>query len=82
MPQNLNGYDLTGSRIWFHFQADANGPDAARLSTSMAGAWHMGEDLEPIVLFDNAKPGDKVLVAVKLLQTVDEKALPRRDSEH
>ncbi len=33
----------------------------------------LGDDLEPIVLFDPAKPGDKILVAVKLLHTVDEK---------
>ena len=26
VPKALNGYDLTGSRIWFKFQADANGP--------------------------------------------------------
>jgi alpha-mannosidase len=31
----------------------------------------MGDDLEPVVLFDSAKPGDKVTVAVKLLHTVD-----------
>jgi len=29
-----------------------------------------GDDLEPIVLFDKAKPGDKILVAVMLLHTV------------
>lgn len=33
----------------------------------------LGDDLEPIVLFDKARPGDKVLVAVKLLHTVDTK---------
>jgi alpha-mannosidase len=33
----------------------------------------LGDDLGPIVLFDKAKPGEKVLVAVKLLQTVDNK---------
>jgi alpha-mannosidase len=33
----------------------------------------LGDDLEPIVLFDPAKPGDKILVAVKLLHTVDDK---------
>jgi alpha-mannosidase len=33
----------------------------------------MGDDLEPVVLFDQAKPGDKVTVAVKLLHTVDTK---------
>ncbi len=34
----------------------------------------MGDDLEPVVLFDDAKPGDKVTVAVKLLHTVDKKS--------
>ena len=33
----------------------------------------MGDDLEPIVLFDHAQAGDRVLVAVKLLATVDKK---------
>ena len=44
-----------------------------RFSTSTAAAWRLGDDLEPIVLFDHAKPGDKVIVAVKLLHTVDKK---------
>ena len=35
----------------------------------------LGDDLEPVVLFDNAKPGDKVTVAVKLLHTVDTKSI-------
>ena len=26
VPKTLNGYDLTGSRIWFQFRANANGP--------------------------------------------------------
>jgi alpha-mannosidase len=34
----------------------------------------LGDDLEPIVLFGPAKPGDKILVAVKLLATVDVKS--------
>ncbi|MGA8230343.1 MAG: glycoside hydrolase family 38 C-terminal domain-containing protein, partial [Candidatus Acidiferrales bacterium] len=74
VPKNLNGYDLSGSKIWFQFQVDVNGPittivyvDGRRVA--------MGEDLEPIVLFENCQPGDKVLVAVKLLQTVDEKRI-------
>jgi alpha-mannosidase len=72
VPKTLGGYDLTGSQIWFQFQADVNGPmttiiyvDGRRVA--------MGEELEPVVLFDNSKPGDKVLIAVKLLQTVDQK---------
>ena len=72
VPQSLQGYDLTGARIWFNFQADANGP-MPEIIYYNGRRVAMGDDLEPIVLFDSAKPGDKVLVAVKLLHTVDNK---------
>jgi alpha-mannosidase len=72
VPDNLNGYDLTGSRIWFQLHADANGPMPQILYFNGRRV-AMGDDLEPIVLFDNAKAGDKVTVAVKLLHTVDVK---------
>jgi alpha-mannosidase len=72
VPKTLNGYDITGSRISFQFRADANGavPEIIYFNGKRVA---LGEDLEPIVLFDPAKPGDKILVAVKLLQTVDDK---------
>ncbi|HEY1766661.1 MAG TPA: glycoside hydrolase family 38 C-terminal domain-containing protein [Terracidiphilus sp.] len=72
VPDTLNGYDLTGARIWFQFHADGNGPMPQILYFNGRRV-AMGDDLEPIVLFDNAKPGDKVTVAVKLLHTVDVK---------
>ncbi len=72
IPETLNGYDLTGAKVWFDFQDDANGP-ATEIVYFNGRRVAMGDDLEPIVLFDPAKPGDKVLVAVKLLQTVDQK---------
>lgn len=72
VPKNLNGYDLSGSKISFQFQADANGP-MPQIIYYNGRRVALGEDLEPIVLFDDAKPGDKVLVAVKLLHTVDQK---------
>jgi alpha-mannosidase len=72
VPKTLNGYDITGSRIWFQFRADANGP-MPQIIYFNGRRVALGDDLEPIVLFDPAKPGDKVLVAVKLLHTVDEK---------
>jgi alpha-mannosidase len=72
VPQTLHGYDLTGSRIWFQFHANANGPMPEILYFNGRRV-ALGDDLEPIVLFDQAKPGDKVVVAVKLLHTVDEK---------
>lgn len=72
IPKTLHGYDLSGSRIWFQFHAEANGPMPQIIYFNGRRA-AMGDDLEPIVLFENAKPGDKVVVAVKLLHTVDEK---------
>ena len=72
VPSTLNGYDLTGARIWFQFHSYANGPMPEILYFNGRRV-AMGDDLEPIVLFDSAKPGDKVTVAVKLLHTVDEK---------
>ena len=72
VPATLEGYDLTGARIWFQFHAYANGPMPQILYFNGRRA-AMGDDLEPIVLLDQVKPGDKVTVAVKLLHTVDTK---------
>ena len=72
VPKNFHGYDLTGARIWFSFRAYANGP-MPEIIYFNGRRVALGDDLEPIVLFDNAKPGEKVLVAVKLLHTVDKK---------
>ncbi len=72
VPQTLEGYDLTGARIWFEFHAEANGPMPEILYFNGRRV-ALGDDLEPIVLFDNAKPGEKAIVAVKLLHTVDKK---------
>ncbi len=76
VPRSLNGYDLTGARIWFQFVANANGPMPAIVYFNGRRV-ALGDDLEPIVLFDDAKPGEKVLVAVKLLHTVDQKRFDR-----
>jgi alpha-mannosidase len=72
VPVTLTGYDLTAARIWFQFHAEANGPMPEILYFNGRRV-AMGDDLEPVVLFDDAKPGDKVTVAVKLLHTVDKK---------
>jgi alpha-mannosidase len=72
VPPSLSGYDLTGARIWFSFNADANGP-MPEIFYLNGRRVAMGDDLEPIVLFDHASPGETVLVAVKLLPTVDKK---------
>jgi alpha-mannosidase len=72
IPATLGGYDLTGARIWFQFHASANGPMPEILYFNGRRV-AMGDDLEPVPLFESAHPGDKVTVAVKLLHTVDMK---------
>jgi alpha-mannosidase len=72
VPKTLNGYDISGARIWFQFRADANGP-MPQIIYFNGRRVALGDDLEPIVLFEPAHPGDKILVAVKLLHTVDDK---------
>ena len=71
VPATLNGYDLTGARIWFQF--NTRGRDQTTILYFNGRRVALGEDLEPTVLFDNAHPGDKVVVAVKLLQTTGPK---------
>jgi alpha-mannosidase len=78
VPQTLNGYDLTGAKLWFQFVAYGNGP-MPEIVYYNGRRVAMGEDLEPIVLLDPVKPGDKVLIAVKLLHTVDKKHLDHVD---
>ena len=73
VPKTLNGYDISGSRIWFQFHADANGP-MPQIIYFNGRRVALGDDIEPIVLFEPAHPGDKILVAVKLLHTVDDKS--------
>ena len=72
VPATLHGYDLTGARVWFQFHAYANGPMPEILYFNGRRV-AMGDDLEPVVLFDQVKPGDKAVIAIKLLHTVDTK---------
>jgi len=72
VPPTLHGYDLTGASIHFAFDIWAEGPvpvivyfDGRRVA--------MGEAMEPISLFTNAKPGDRIVVAVKALDSADAK---------
>ncbi len=73
IPRTVGGYDISGATISFQFRADANGsvPEILYFNGRRVA---LGEDLEPIVLAQPAHPGDKILIAVKLLQTVDVKS--------
>jgi alpha-mannosidase len=76
VPKTLNGYDLTGAQIDFRFRASAKGavPEILYFNGRRVA---LGEDLEQVQLFSDAKPGEKMLVAVKLLPTAEEKTFDR-----
>jgi alpha-mannosidase len=74
VPKTLHGYDITGERVWFQFHASANGP-MPQIIYFNGRRVALGDDLEPIVLFEPARPGETVDIAVKLLATVDNKSI-------
>lgn len=74
VPKAVHGYDPSGTHISFQFLASANGP-VPEIIYFNGSRVALGDDLEPITLFDHTKIGDKVVIAVKLLQTTDEKSI-------
>jgi alpha-mannosidase len=72
IPKTFHGYDPTGTRIWFRFQMGSHG-DVPEIIYFNGKRVALGADLEPVVLIDSAKPGERILVAVKLLQTAGPK---------
>ena len=79
VPKDVNGYDVTGAKIWFEFNIDIGGGSGAEIIYFNGHRVAMGEDLEPMVLLDQAKPGDKVLVAVKLPPSPEPKTFDGSD---
>ena len=69
VPRTLNGYDVTGTHIWFNLRVDANElfPEIVYFNGARVA---MGtQQIEDVLLFNDAKPGEKIFVAVKFLAT-------------
>ncbi|MEO6966254.1 MAG: glycoside hydrolase family 38 C-terminal domain-containing protein, partial [Acidobacteriaceae bacterium] len=69
VPKTVNGYDISGSQVWFQTPR-SRGEIIVYFNGSRVA---LGEGLEKQLLFSNAKPGDKILVAVKMLATPEPK---------
>jgi alpha-mannosidase len=72
VPKTLNGYDLSGTQISFRMQIGGDGP-ISQIVYFNGRRVALGTDLEPVVLFPDAHPGEKVLVAVKVLRSEAQK---------
>ena len=71
VPKLLDGYDLTGARLWI--EGWRNEGLAVFFNAERVA---QGEGMEPLVLFTSAKPGDKILVAVRMARTDRPKNIP------
>jgi alpha-mannosidase len=74
VPANLHGYDLTGVNVWFQFDVrPTERGDIDEIVYFDGRRVALGTDLEKLELFQNARPGQRVLVAVKVLATASDK---------
>jgi alpha-mannosidase len=61
VPKTFSGYDPTGAKI--RLREPSRGAVTVYCNGTRVSR---GEDMEPIVLFGSAKPGDKVLLAIEI----------------
>jgi alpha-mannosidase len=78
VPKTLNGYDLTGARLSFQIEVGGDGPGHGYLHETIyfnGDRIAEGTHLYKQVLLASAKPGDKVLIAIRMPETADRKHL-------
>jgi len=73
VPQSLNGYDLTGTKLWIQGWRPEEYALTLFINGDRAGE---GEGLMPQVLAKNIKPGDKIFVAIELRVSARPKRVP------
>lgn len=72
IPKTLNGYDLTGANVSFYLMVGGDGPGHGYLYEIIYYNGKKvveGTHLYKVPLFTNAKPGDKILIAVNMPPT-------------
>ncbi|MBS1813923.1 MAG: alpha-mannosidase [Acidobacteria bacterium] len=72
VPKSLKGYDITGARLWLNLSVHKPTGEIVYVNGRRIA---LGEDLEPIVLTEEAHPGDVFKIAVKLLPSPEPKTL-------
>ncbi|MBS1823424.1 MAG: alpha-mannosidase [Acidobacteria bacterium] len=74
VPKTLNGYDLTGTRVSFKIDVGGFGPGRGYLYEMIyinGRRVAEGTYLAPRTLIESARPGDKVLIAVRMPPTTE-----------
>jgi alpha-mannosidase len=67
IPEKIDGYAIQGSRIKLDVALDSNGPDEIAVFSNGSLVFRGNEDtLQPMLLTDNAQPGQKLLISVRM----------------
>src|SRR5262249_31287508 len=67
IPEKIDGYAVQGSRVKLAISLDSNGPDEINVFSNGSLVFRGNEDtLVPIPLTENAQPGQKLLVAIRM----------------
>ncbi|MBI3403969.1 MAG: alpha-mannosidase, partial [Acidobacteria bacterium] len=76
IPRTVNGYDISGSTLRLEISAssDFQNPIIIYVNGSRVA---MGESLEPIVIGERVQPGQKIVVAAKVLSPAESNRLNR-----
>jgi alpha-mannosidase len=70
IPEKINGYAVEGARVKLDLALDSNGPDEISVFVNGALVFRGNEDtLQPMLLMENVRPGQKLLIAVRMEAT-------------
>jgi alpha-mannosidase len=67
VPPKTNGYDIRGAGLKFAFELDGDGMTMLTVYSNSYNVYRGNSDmLEPVTLTASARPGDRILVAIRL----------------
>lgn len=80
IPGNIHGYDLRGARVKLDLRLQSDGPMALTVFSNGSVVYHGEEEMQqPILLTENAQPGQKFLIAVRADATTAPTRLARSE---
>ncbi|MGH8336092.1 MAG: alpha-mannosidase, partial [Gammaproteobacteria bacterium] len=70
IPEKIGGYAVAGARVKLDVAMDSNGPDEIAIFSNGSLVFRGNEDtLQPVLLAENVRPGEKYLVALRMEAT-------------
>ncbi|HEU5337175.1 MAG TPA: hypothetical protein VFU27_14485 [Terriglobales bacterium] len=80
IPSNIEGYDTRGARVKLDLSLQSNGPITVTVFSNGSIVYHGDQEMQqPIALTENARPGEKYLIAVRADATTAPTRLARSE---